>query len=430
MTKSGAQGRLNRAFALGTLCLACALFATSAAGSTLAEAIQRGLARHPSVRLAEAQLAQARTETSIARNGRLPTVTASSGPERSGVSYEVTAAQSLYDWGQVRGQIDQRRALARQQEQALVIARDDAALEIAEAYLDVSGAREQLATADRYQERLRALAEMAQIRLEGRYGDLAETGRVNLALSSAAGERAKISGDLVDAEQRYALLVGEPADALERPSPPHFTDLVANPAAIESAIAGSPLYQRAIEGVRAADAGVREELAARFPKINLEGSIQRREIGGRMIDDSFVGLRLRLGAFQGLSSLQRPELARQRRDAAQWSAEKAARDLRRTAGSLGDLDVALAARIQALDGQVRQTDAVREVYREQFLVARRDIQDLVLMESEHFEADRQRSELMNERLRLQCRLAAQLGRLASSFTEGAPVSTEAESGPL
>jgi adhesin transport system outer membrane protein len=80
-------------------------------------------------------------------------------------------------------------------------------------------------------------------------------------------------------------------------------------------------------------------------------------------------------------------------------------------GALVRADAALQARIDALSDQAAQADAVRGVYGEQFLVGRRDIQDLVIMETEAFESQRQRVDLIIERLRLQYRAAAQLGRL-------------------
>lgn len=352
----------------------------------------------------------------MARNGYLPTVGASAGPAAAGVGYDVTVSQTVLDWGQTGSQVDQKRALLAQREANLQVVRDDVALEIAEVYLDIASRRAQLSLVENHLQRLTALSDMARTRVEGRYSDQSETGRVALAKATAEGTKARLQGELADATDHYALLVEEPADGLRLPEPPTFLDRLRQEGDLDAAIATSPLYRRAALAVRAADAGIREAKAARFPRLALEGSLQRREIGGRLIDDSAIALRFRSSTFQGLASLQRPELEEQRRAAIALGAESVARDLKRMVESLAAQDAALDGRIAALSDQSDQSDAVRAVYSEQFLVGRRDIQDLVIMETEHFEAERQVVELTIDRLRLQYRAAAQLGLLTPAMS--------------
>ncbi|NBW08126.1 MAG: TolC family protein [Caulobacteraceae bacterium] len=388
-----------------------------ACAGTLEQAVARGLARHPDIQVAQAEVSQATIELQMAGNGRLPVVSASSGPVASGVAYDVTVAQPLYDWGQTRSVIDQKRALLAQQQANLEVVRDDVALQIVEAWLDIVNDRTQLSLLDDHLKRLGEVSAMANARVEGRYADQSEAGRVNLAVATAEGTRARLQGDLEDALGRYALLVDEPAEGLHLPAvPPTVLESVAEDGALDAAIAGSPLYRKAALGVQVADAGVREANAARFPRLNLEGGVQRREIGGQLVNDSSIGVRFRLASQQGLSAQQRPELERQRREAARFAAEAEARDLKRTVGTLIRSDASTAARIGALADQAAQAGAVRDLYGEQFLVGRRDIQDLVIMQTEQFEAERQKVDLVIERLRLQYRAAAQLGLLTPMMT--------------
>jgi outer membrane protein, adhesin transport system len=391
--------------------------ATSAwAGASLDQAVLRGVLRHPEVRAAEAEVAMAATEANIARNGYLPTVGASTGPAGSGVGYDLTVSQTLLDWGQTGSQVDQKRALLAQREAGLQVVRDVVALEIVEVYLDIASRRAQLSIVETYLERLTSLSDMARTRVEGRYSDQSETGRVGLAKATAEGTKARLQGELADAVDHYMLLVDEPADGMRLPEPPTFLEQVREEGALEAAIAASPLYRRAALGVTAAEASVREAKASRFPRLALEGSLQRREIGGRLLDDSAIGLRFRFNGQPGLATFQRPELEEQRRAAIALGVESMARNLKRTVESLEAQDQALDGRIAALSDQSVQSDTVREVYGEQFLVGRRDIQDLVIMETEHFEAERQVVELTIERLRLQYRAAAQLGLLTPAMS--------------
>lgn len=399
-----------------TAALTAAVIATPAAqADPLGEAVLRALARHPDVRLAEVEVSQAATEVEMARNGYLPALNASSGPAAAGLGYDVTLTQTLMDWGETAGQVDQRRALLARQQANLEVVRDDAALELVETWMDIASGRARLTVIDDQLARLQELADMAQTRVEGRYSDQSESGRVALAIATARGQRATIEGELAEALDRYDLLVGSPANGVSLPDAPTFMDTVREEGALEAAIAAAPLFRKASLGVDIADGGIREARAARFPRLNLEGSLQRREIGGRMVDDSAVAVRFRMDTQQGLTALQRPKLAMQRREAARWEAEGVGRDLQRLVESLIRSDAALAARIAALQTQVEQADAVSGLYQEQFIVGRRDIQDLVIMETERFETERQLIDLNIERLRLQYRVAAQLGLLTRAM---------------
>jgi len=392
---------------------------------SIAESVRLALARQPEVRAADAEVAQARTEVSIARNGYLPSLTASTGPAGGRVGYDVTLSQTLYDFGQVRSSVAGKRAVLDQKRANLAVVRDNAALEVVEVYLDIADRRVELVALDAHVKRLGELAEMARTRVEGRYADQAEVARVRLAAAGAEAERARLRGELADAMDQYRLLVDAAPDGVQLPPLPTFLDPLEDGARLEAAIMASPLYQRAALAVRAADADVRQAKAGRWPRVALEGSVDRREIGGRLIEDRAVALRLRLGVQQGLAGFERPRLEEQRRRSAEAGAEAVARDLRRVVSSLRALDMALVGRIDAFAEQSQQSDAVRGVYREQFLVGRREIQDLVVMEGEHVSAERQITQLTIERFRLRYRAAAQLGLLADTLAPTAGDTSEA-----
>ncbi|MDG2527223.1 TolC family protein [Caulobacter endophyticus] len=406
------------------VCVMCGVVLVPAEGwaISVAEAVRLALTRQPEVQAAEAEVAQARADVSIARNGYLPSLNASTGPAGGGVEYDVTLSQTLYDFGQVRSSVAGKRAVLDQKRANLGVVRDNAALQVVEVYLDIADRRVELVALDAHLERLGELAEMARTRVEGRYADQAEVARVRVAVAGAEGERARLRGELTDAMDQFRLLVDAAPDGIQLPPLPGFLEPLAGGPGLEAAIMASPLYQRAALAVRAADADVRQAKAGRWPRLALEGSVDRREIGGRLIEDRAVALRLRLGV-QGLAGFERPKLEEQRRRTAEMNAEGVARDLRRVVGSLRALDAALAGRIDAFADQSQESDRVRRVYREQFLVGRREIQDLVVMETEHVTAERQITELTIERFRLRYRAAAQLGLLAEAL---APSAAEAE----
>lgn len=183
-------------------------------------------------------------------------------------------------------------------------------------------------------------------------------------------------------------------------------------------ITGSPLYQRALEDTNLAQAELRGTKAALLPQLNLEASATRREIGGRLQNDSMVNLRLRMDTIQGLSNFQRPTAAAQRLESASWGQDAIQRDIRRQLQSLFDIGDSLLWREHALAVQVRDSEQVGGLYREQFEVGRRDVIDLLTVQRERFEAERQLIVLQVERLRLEYRAAAQIGLLGPLLENG------------
>lgn len=387
----------------------------AAPAADLATAVRNAIQRDPVVRAAYAGIEVAEVEGEIARNGYLPALNASAGPESSGVGYDVTLSQTLYDWGYVRSGVERADALELKERANYQIKRDDIALQTVELWLSIAKQRAQLDLLRGHIERLGRLQSMSRERVEGRFSDQAELGRANLALSTAQSQRARLNGELAEAESAFETLVGYPATRVLVPEHPHFMAQIANEADLQRTIVASPLYQRAVYDAEAADAVYRESKASRLPRLVLEGSVQKREIGGRLIDDSAIGLRLRLNTQQGFSAFQRPRLEEARRDAARLGTESIARELERKLASLQVTDRALEGQIAALSDQVTQSDAVRAAYAEQFVVGRREIQDLILIESEYFETERQIIDLTIERLATQYRAAAQLGLLADMF---------------
>lgn len=396
--------------------VAPAVPATLAAAPVLAlrDAVQQGLALNPGVRSAMARLAKSGTEVDIARAGYHPNVQAGVGTAGSGsprLGYDVLVTQMLYDWGAVESQIDSARASQRHAAQELLVAREDAALDVSESYFDVLFARQRVAVADAYIARLEELLGLSQRRVATGYVDRSESGRVTLAMARAQEQRLLEQGKLQEAMQQYALLVGVPAQTLQAPPVVPLDQLLAQGRQLASLITTSPLYLQAVEKSRIEEANIQAADAALKPQLNLEGSTQRRELGGQLTRDTTIMLRLRMAAFQGLSNFKRVDAARQALEAAQWERDQVERDIRRKVQTLMEGEAPLGARARALQEQIGGADDIGGIYREQFFVGMRSMTDLLSVESERFEAERQLLQLQGERQRLPLRAMAQLGLL-------------------
>ena len=387
----------------------------SAPDTLLAAAVRTALERDPDVRMAQAELTAADIETDIARSGYYPALSASSGPETKGLAYDLTLSQTLYDFGQVRSQVGRASAMSGRRQADILVKRDDIALKVTELWLDIAAKRQSLDLIDGHLDELDRLRVMAEDRAKVGYSDDAEVGRAQLAVATAGNVRARLEGELQEAENAYQIYVGRPAEHAGLPENPSFLTLFRSAEALEGAIQAAPLYRRSVMETEAVSASLRYAEASRYPRVVLEGGVQRREIGGIMVDDSTIGIRLRMPTQQGLSSFQRPRLEAARVEASRLGVDAMTRDLQRTVSGLVTANRELEGQIEASGTKVAQSRNVRTSYWDQFRVGFRGLQDLIVIETEYFEAERQLLDLSVERLRNEYRAAAQLGLLADSF---------------
>jgi len=392
----------------------------SAMAMPLDQAVRSGLAIHPQVRAAVAEAARAETEVKIAKGGYYPSLSLSGGPQEFDIGetvYDVTVSQMLYDWGRIDSQVDSAKATQRQLSASAEVTREDAALDIVETYLDVLVAQRRIDAVRRHVRLLDDIRAMTEARGADGYSDRSEQDRAGLEIARAQEQLALEKGALLDAGNQFMLLVGAPPEGLAEPRPQSMQRYLAT-RDMPRLISGSPLYQRALEDTNLAQAELRGTKAALLPQLNLEASATRREIGGRLQNDSMVNLRLRMDTLQGLSNFQRPTAAAQRLESASWGQDAIQRDIRRQLQSLFDIGDSLLWREHALAVQVRDSEQVGGLYREQFEVGRRDVIDLLTVQRERFEAERQLIVLQVERLRLEYRAAAQIGLLGPLLENG------------
>ncbi|KRW62443.1 TolC family protein [Pseudomonas sp. TTU2014-080ASC] len=380
----------------------------------LDEAVQLGLAINPQVRAAMAEAARAGTDVDIAKGGYYPAVSMSGGPQEfdfGEVVYDLTASQMLYDWGRVASKVESANATQRKKLEELMVAQDDAALDIVETYLELLAAEQRLESVRMHIEHIDSIRQMTEVRGQG-YSDRSELDRASLELVRAQEQMSAEKGKLQDLRNQFLILVGQEPEALEIPEPYSLERYLAR-GDVGKVISSSPLQRKALEDANVAEAELREAKASLLPQLNLEASHLRREIGGRMEDDSMVSLRFRMETIQGLSNFYRPAAAQQRLEAARWSADAMQRDIRRKLQTLFDTAETLRWREQSLQQQVQQADQVTGLYREQFEVGRRDVIDLLNVQRERFEAERQLINLKIEQKTIEYRAAAQVGLLSA-----------------
>lgn len=324
--------------------------------------------------------------------------------------YEVTTTQMVYDWGQTQNKVSAARATERQRHEDWIIVRNEAALDVIETYLDVLLARQQCEVDLEQLSAVEHLNRMTKLRAESGYADRSEPDRTVLELARARQHLASDQGITLDSIAQFETLVGTTPDILVEPERVSTLDAYAEPN-FTILVEGAPLYRKAAEITNYALAQYDEIRSSNLPRVSVEATALRREIGGRMQSDGILALRLRVNPMQGLSAFDRIAGARQHIEAAQWNEAAVRRDIERRLRNLIINGAALVDQVHALEEQVADAEQLGRVYREQFEVGRRDIVDLVTIQREFFDAKRSLNEVRLQLIRIRYRFAAQIGRL-------------------
>lgn len=397
--------------------LACAaiFFTPTVHAISVSEAVHQGLGIHPGVRAAMAEVERADAEVDMAKNGYFPSLDVKGGPSTASsdpLTYNITVSQMVYDWGRVESKVNSASATLRKQTENLLVVRENSALEIAEIYLDVLAGNLRVQAAEEYLLRLHQLRDLTESRQVGGYSDGSETARTELALGKAKEQLALEKGKLRDAEAQYRIQVGqEPVGLVLPPFEPWEKFMPTDEMGLEELIVQSPLYLKASEDVAVAEAGLQGAKAALLPQLRLEGVAMRRPVGGHMRSDEIASLSFSMDPMQGLSNFKRADAEAQRVQAAQGTLDNTLRESKRKLRSWFETGEALKWRLNAFESQLAKAAEVRALYKEQFHVGKRSIVDLLLVENESFEAQRQRVGAITEWERLQYKAAAQIGQL-------------------
>lgn len=386
---------------------------------SLSQAISMGLAVHPKILAARSDVEQSAIDVDIAKSGYLPALTMSSGPQGAHLQtmgYDITATQMLYDWGRVENLVAEADAMRRMRLAELMVARDDAALDIIEVFFDVLQAEKSVEAVGQYRKALESIHAMAQSRDQHGYSDRSELERTELEILRAQEQLAQEEGKRLEAAEQFQLLVGKPAFGLLFP-PSVFSKQELLPPNIDEVIKNAPLFIKSQADVEIAETQLRHARASLLPQLNLEATTQRREIGGRMESDNVMSLRFRMDTIQGLANFQRPAASAQKLQGARWTLNAVSRDIRRQIQSLSEKRKTLIRREHTLTQQIAASSKVIELYREQFEVGHRDIVDLLNVQHERIEGIKQLIALRIEQERIVYRISAQVGKLMQLIGE-------------
>lgn len=396
-------------------------FATSLEFSqrpSLSQMVRYGLTLNPRVRSALAEVKQAEQTVEVNEGRYWPSVDLSAGPA-DGVSgafaYNATLSYTLYDWGALDSELESMNAEARKALHKLRQVRAEVGIDIIEAYLDFMLAQQRQALIQEHQQRIARVERMAEIRSAGGYSDRAELNRVLQARYYNEQQWQQADGEQQQARLRLHMLLQRPITEL--PALPRnyatLQQLIPSTQQQVQLIPRAPQYMQAQEQVQVAYSQAERVKAQQLPRLVLEASSQRRDIGGQLIRDSAVAVRFKASFNQGLASFELDDVERLRAEAAEWDLQFTQLDIERTINMQRETLNNLIKQQQALEQQVDAASGLLNAYQEQFRAGLTTVQELLTAERERFELLSQHLNVSIELLRIPYRISAELGILDS-----------------
>lgn len=207
-----------------------AQFWTAFNDDTLSTLVGYALQRNHDVRIALANLNQARALRRETQFDQVPTFTANAAHQKTRISADqsvfgqaqtttlntgnIDATWELDLWGRVRREVEASRASEQAIAADLRAAQISVAAEVARNYFELRGAQEQLTVAQRNADNQTETLKIARARLDAGRGTEFDTSRAEAQLNSTLATLPVLRADVANTIHRLSVLVGEQPNAL------------------------------------------------------------------------------------------------------------------------------------------------------------------------------------------------------------------------
>ncbi|MDO4232234.1 MAG: TolC family protein [Lautropia sp.] len=377
--------------------LACLSLHAGIRAETLPEVIGTALTLHPQVLGARRNAEAIRHEVTGAANGMntrfgviaepVASWQRGEGRNRSGGDFGVQALKPIYDGGRTDNETDRQRARLDGANYATEASRDDIALQVADAYIEVVKQQELRALASEYVDGIAALRERVQdiVRIDkGRGYDLLQT---QSRLSQAQLTLADREGQLAEAREALAQLVGKPVNSVVESAPPG-----APIRTLEDAMA--LLNEHPAVRARQAEVNAARKAAAvadawTKPTVNVRARVTSpRDIEGRRqwFGSYDLGLVTDWSPFDGGVGAAQAAAANAQILTAEENVAATRRQLQTQVARHWTQIQSRVGRVGTRAELVERTRKVRSAYWEQFQIGKRSIIDLLNAENEIYAA--------------------------------------------
>lgn len=353
--------------------------------STLKGTLSIAIARSPEVKAAKASSEQSRLSISVARSGYMPTLQSSAGVGVDNeYDYQVTLSQPVYDFGRTKSKVGEAQAASEAADEKVRSAREQIALQAARAFISIKRYQALLDAAKTNISVRERFVTLANARAQGGISDASEQQLAQVQLSEARSAYEDVDGRLNAAKTDYNSLTGSEPGALAEVEKLHLEALLSNKE-LDDLISKAPSIKIAKAQKEQAVQSIEAEKAGLFPTLTVDGHYKQSD----HTSDSKTGIGLRLAGptFNGLSNFYRLKALKLAASSQNWNSESARRELLLQINQFKTQVPTLLRQAKLLGDQSQKSVKLRALYENQFVIGKRDFNDLSGIQNDIFSLD-------------------------------------------
>ncbi|WLI79054.1 TolC family outer membrane protein [Kosakonia sp. H02] len=366
-----------------------------AAQLTIKEAILRAFARNPKIAQAAAQIRVGKANLTEAESAWFPQVslqgnvgrshrTDSAGSLNSNGSGGITLKQLLYDFGKTGGSIDEQHNLSDAWRYDLFSTLNEVGMQTLQAYLQVKRYQALSLAAQNNIRSLDSVLEMANLRSEAGLSSASDGLQAQSRIAGMNATLAQYQAQMRSAQAALSVLTGVVSDTL--PDLPD--DLLKQNITLDALPYERNYAVRSAQAKQqAAEQRIRQAQAQHWPTVSVQAGRTRYQNDQSSYWDDQVQLVVDAPLYQGGAVSARVDAAQGDRANAQAQVEASKLDInQRAATALADL-IGAQQRQLAGDAQAASAGRARGVYRDEYRLSKRSLNDLLSIEQDVFQAD-------------------------------------------
>lgn len=362
---------------------------------TIKEAILRAFARNPKIAQAAAQIRVGKANLDEAKSAWFPQVslqgnmgrshrTDSAGSLNNNGSGGVLLKQLLYDFGKTGGSIDEQNNLSDAWRFDLYSTLNDVATQTLQTYLQVKRYQALAQVARDNIQSLNNIEEMAKLRAQAGLSSQSDVLQAQSRIAGMNATQAQYEAQMHTAQAALSVLTGVMSNSL--PDLPE--DLMKQKISVNALPYERNNAVRSAQSKQlAAEQRIRQAQAQHWPTISVQAGHTRYENDQSNYWDDQVQLVVDAPIYQGGAVSARVDAAQGDRASAQAQVEASKLDInQRAATAWADLTGAQT-RQQAGEAQSVSAELARRVYRDEYRLSKRSLNDLLSVEQDVFQAD-------------------------------------------
>ncbi len=362
---------------------------------TIKEAILRAFARNPKIAQAAAQIHVGKANLDEAESAWFPQISLqgnvgrshrndSAGSLNNNGSGGVSLKQLIYDFGKTGGSIDEQYNLSDAYRYDLYNSLNEVGMETLQTYLQVKRYQALAEAARKNIVSLQSVQEMADLRAEAGLSSQSDVLQAQTRIAGLNASLAQYEAQTRSAQAALSVLTGVMSDTLpDLPEDLMKQKITLNSLPYERSNAVRSAQARQL----AADDRIRQAQAQHWPTVSVQAGRTRYQNDDDSYWDDQVQLVVDAPIYQGGAVGARVDAAEGDRASARAQVEASKLDMnQRAATAWADLTGAQQ-RQRAGDAQYLSADRARGVYRDEYRLSKRSLNDLLSIEQDVFQAD-------------------------------------------